>query len=225
VNDKSSGKNKKTQPLDVSPEQMEELKRDMRTAKLLAWVQENQQKLLAAGVALLILIVGASLWKEHIDSQRASAATLYHQALDTYDREQKMGMLKTVVDDYNSTAYATLALMLLSGLDEKNAAQYLQQLLSRSDLTPELKWQAKLDIASLSLRHGDAEHATSMLTQAMGKHYEQLRLFLLAEAASSADEKRKLYTRARDAISHDAELKRLIDQRLAESDALIKSAK
>jgi len=224
VNDKTrKQKRNSAQPADVSHEEMEELKRDMHTARLMAWAYENQRTLIAAGIAVLVLITGVSLWNERIQSQHSAAAVLYHQALGTAEQERKISLLKTVIHDYDSTSYSTLALMLLSRLDAGQTGQYLKALLSRSDLTPEIKWQARLDLASFRLKQGDAGAVRTLLAQPVEKDYEQLRFYLLGRAADSAARKREYLIKALAAVSHDSELKKSIERSLSELDGAAKS--
>ncbi len=222
MNDKPLGKDKKIdrktnepQPVEVAHGEMEELKRDMRTAKLLAWAQENQQRLIAAGIAVFILMLGAALWKERSASQRASAAILYHQSMGATDSGQRESLLKTVVQDYDNTAYAVLALMQLARLDADNAEQHLQALLAQRGLTAEIETQARLDLAALYLKQDDTAKANALLNEPAGKHYEQLRYYLLAQAAATVSEKRDFYNKARAAKSHDTDLDKTIARRLA----------
>lgn len=224
MTDKKSDKKKgPTQPVDISHEEMEGLKRDMRSARLIAWAIENQRTLLAAGIAVLLLIAGVGLWTERMQSQRNSAAVLYHQSLEATDSERKIKLLKSVVQDYDSTFYSPMALMLLSRLDAEQAEKHLQALLSRSGLTPEIEWQARLDMASIKLKQGDAKAASAVLARPVGAHYEQLRFYLLGMASDSVDEKRGFLNKALAAVSHDSELKKIIKSRLAELAGTIKS--
>ena len=223
MNDKRLGKEKKTdkksnapQPVEVAHEEMEELKRDMRTAKLSAWAQENQQKLIAAVIAFFVLVAGVSLWKERIASQRTSAAILYHQAMGAADSSQKTSLLKTIVQDYDNTAYSVLSLMQLARLDAVKAEQHLQMLLAQRGLTVEVETQARLDLAELYLDRGDADKANALLNEPAGKHYEQLRYYLLAQAAATSSEKRDYYNKALAAESHDTDLDKAVARRLAE---------
>jgi len=223
VNDKTRKQKKNSaQPADVSHEEMEDLKRDMRTARLMAWAYKNQRTLIAAGIAVLVLVTGASLWKERIQSQRSAAAVLYHQALGTTEQEKKISLLKTVAHDYDSTSYSILALMLLSRLDAGQTGQHLKALLSRSNLTPEIKWQAQLDLAGFRLSQGDAGAVRTILAQPVGKDYEQLRFYLLGKAADSAAKKREYLGKALAAVSHDSELKKSIERSLSELDGAAK---
>jgi len=215
VNDKTPARKKNTPaPVDVSHEEVEGLKRDMQTARLLAWVQENQRALAIAAVAVLIIIIGAGLWRERISSQHEAAAVLYHQALATSAQDKKVNLLNTVVRDYNSTAYAVLARMLLARADRAHATAHLQALLERHDLTPEIAAQSRLDLAELKLEQGDKPAVRTLLSESAGTHYEQLRLYLLARAADSDSSKRDYLQKALAAVSHDETLKKDIERRL-----------
>jgi len=207
------------EPIDVSHEELEELKRDMRSAQLTAWATANQQKIIAGVVALLMLIVGVSLWKEHRASQRASAATLYHQALNTQQSDDKRALLQAVIKDYDDTVYGDLARLLLVNVDEEHAAEYLQALMARPDVDDSIKMQARLDLAQLRLDAGDKAAARELLATGGAADYEQLRQYLLAQAASDDAQRVEHLKKARDAISHDAELSQRIDKQLSAPDA------
>jgi len=203
-------------PAAVSQEEMNELKRDMRSAHLTAWAQENQQKIIAAIVVLLLVIVGASLWRQHITTQRASAATLYHQALNSADAEAKRALLAKLVKDYASTAYGGMAQLLLAKVDQEHADQHLVALLSSSTVDREMRWQAQLDLARTWLRKGDKTQARKILEKSVGKDYEQLRHYLMAEASEDDADRIPHLEQALNSISHDTELKKHIEKRLAE---------
>lgn len=215
--------NKKKQPeqepIDVSHEELEELKRDMRSAQLTAWAIANQQKIIAGVVALLMVIVGISLWKEHRASQRASAATLYQQALNTQQADDKRSLLQAVIKDYDDTVYGDLARLLLVNVDEEHAAEYLQALMVRPGVDDSIKMQARLDLAQLRLDAGDKAAARELLATGGAADYEQLRQYLMAQAANDDAERVEHLKKARDATSHDAELSQRIERQLSTLDA------
>lgn len=200
---------------DVSHEDIEELKRDMRSAQFAAWAEANQQKLIAAVVAVIAIIVAVSLWKDHRDSQRASAATLYVQALNTTKQDDRRAMLQEVIKDYDNTVYGGLARLLLASNDPAHAADYLQAAMNRTDLDNGIRTQARLDLAQLKINAGDKAAANQLLSTAVGTDYEQLRQYLLAEAAPDAASRIEHLKNARDAVSHDTELARQIEQKLS----------
>jgi len=212
----SPSKEQQPTPAEVSREEMDELKRDMRSAHLTAWAQENQQKIIAAIVALLLVIVGASLWREHIATQRASAATLYHQALNSADTDAKRSLLAKLVKDYAGTTYGGMAQLLLAKVDQEHADQHLVALLSSSTVDREMRWQAQLDLARTWLRKGDKVQARKILGKSVGKDYEQLRHYLMAEASENDTDRVSHLEQALNSISHDTGLKKRIEKRLAE---------
>jgi len=207
------------EPVVVSHEELEELKRDMRSAKLTAWIEANQQKIIAGVVALIVVIAGISLWKEHRESQRASAATLYQQALNTTQLEDRSSLLQAIIKDYDDTVYGDLARLLLVNADPEHASDYLQALLARSDVNDGIKMQARLDLAQLRIDAGDKAAALELLAVGGGSDYEQLRHYLMAQAASDDAERIVHLKKARDAISHDATLSQRIDKQLSILDA------
>ncbi|HKJ83848.1 MAG TPA: tetratricopeptide repeat protein [Mariprofundaceae bacterium] len=200
---------------ELSGEHLAELKRDMRAASMAAWVKGHQKQLIAAVLTVIAVIVAASLWVQHARSQKNAAATLYYQAMATPDDSSKQSLMQSVVKDYGSTAYAELALMQLAKFDRAHAEQHLKTLLGKSSLTPELRWQARLDLAQFYLQHHQAEQARAQLHDAVGPHYEQMRQFLLGEAVQDKAEKIGHYQKALEAISHDTSLNERIKRRLA----------
>ncbi len=194
--------------------EMEELKRDMHTAQLVDWAQNNRQMLIAGAVAVLIALLGTSLWIEHGKSQKNSAATLYHQALVTSSDDDKRAMLELVIKDYGNTGYASLAHLYLARLGDRET--HLKALIYGDDSTAELAWQARLDLAEWYLSNARVDEARGLLSEPVGKQYEQLRHYLMAEAASDAEEKVMHLKKALDANSNDTFLKDRIEGMLAE---------
>lgn len=210
-NEKQPGK----EPVDITHEELEEFKRDMRSAKLNAWAKQNQNNIIAAVLVVLLAIVGVSLWKEHRDSQRASAASLYQQALNTRQQEDKSAMLLEIIKDYDNTVYGGLARMLLAAADPEHAGAYLQELIERSDIDNGMRTQARLDLARLDIRAGDKAAANKLLAAPAPADYEQLRHYLLAQAADDDTSRIAHLKQARDAVSNDADLSRRIEQQLS----------
>jgi len=196
--------------------EMDELKRDMHTAQLADWVQNNRQQLIAGAVAVLIALAGSSLWIEHDKSQKDSAATLYHQALAAKG-DDKQAMLELVVKDYGDTGYGSLAHLYLAKIGDSE--EHLKALIHGAGSTVELAWQARLDLAEFYLSKGKVDEAKAQLAESVGKQYEQLRHFLMAEAASDAGEKVTHLKKALDAKSNDAFLKARIESMISELDA------
>lgn len=213
MNDKQQKNN--SGAVDVSAEEMDELKRDMRSARLNAWAKAHQQQLMIGAAVLLAVLVSVSFWKEHRDAQRASAASLYYQALNTSKAADKQSLLKSVIRDYDNTAYGALARLLLATVDDAHAAEYLQALLARHDVDRGIRNQARLDLARIRLAAGDKQGARKLLETKAPPAYEQLRQYLLAQAASDADERIRHLQKAKEAESHDAGLARRIAQQLS----------
>jgi len=211
----SDNKQNKQQPLEVSQQDMDELKRDMRSAHLNAWAKAHQQQIIGGLVALLIVLVGISLWKEHRDTQRASAAALYYQALNARQDDDKRALLQSILNDYDSTAYASLARMLMAKVDSAHAEKHLHFLLERSDVDNGVKAQARMDLARLELAAGKKDAALKLLAANAGSAYEQLRHYLMAQASDSDADRIKHLEKARDSDSYDPELTRRIAEQLS----------
>jgi len=195
--------------------EMEELKRDIRSAKIVDWVQKNQQQLIAGVVVLLLIFAGGSLWLEHNKSQKDSAAVLYHQALSTSDAEQKKIMLEMVIKDYADSGYGLLANLYMAKLSDEPEV-YLNALIHSTASTPELVWQARLDLAEWHITNGKTDEAKGLLTEAVGKQYEQLRHYLLAEISGNDVEKQKHLQMSLDSVSNDSVLKDRVESMLSE---------
>ncbi|MFQ5355070.1 MAG: YfgM family protein [Mariprofundaceae bacterium] len=203
------------QPLEPSRQELQELKQDMRSAQLTAWLQEHQQKLIAAVVAGVLAIVGISLWTERQASIREAVAVLYQQAMDRQGDEEKKAALNQVISEYGDTSYAVLSLLLMSTLDRDHAIDHLQSLLAHPKRTDELEWQASLDLARLYIQKGDKQAARDLLAGLKpGPAYEQLLHLLLAEAADADAERIKHYQQALEAKSYNTNLNREIEQKL-----------
>jgi predicted negative regulator of RcsB-dependent stress response len=192
---------------------MEELKRDMRNAQLLDWAKQHQTRLIAAVVVLVILVIGAALWINKIRAERNAAATIYFQALSLVKDSDKEKLLQALVDKHFGTAYTPMAQMQLARLDPVHARAHLQAVIDNDRSMPQWVWQARLDLARLSLSEGKPAEAMPLLKDSVGAAYEQLRQFLLAEASASATDKIAHLKLAQAAQSHDAALgQRIADQ-------------
>jgi len=195
--------------------EIEELKRDMRSAQIIDWAQKNRQQLIAAAVAVLLLLAGGSLWLERNKTQKESAANLYHKALASTDVEEKKAMLDMVIREYDGSGYAALAHLYMAKISDQPEA-HLNALIHGAASTPELAWQARLDLAEWYLGNGRAADAKALLAEPVGKQYEQLRHYLLAEASNDAAEKRQHLQKSLDASSNDAVLKARVESMLSE---------
>ncbi len=216
MNDKTPSQ--QPEPADISREEMDELKREMQSARLAAWVQAHQKQVVAGLAAVILLIAAASYWREHEAARRASAATLYHQALAERQGEARKALLERVVKDYGDTAYAGLSRLLLAAADEAKAEAHLKALVADAP-DREIGWQARLDLAALYLRKGNKQAARETLKTPVGRDYEQLRQYLLARASADDASRVAHLQKAARATSHDAALKKAIEDWLAKLDA------
>ncbi|MDQ6956865.1 MAG: tetratricopeptide repeat protein [Mariprofundaceae bacterium] len=201
-------------PIDaVLGAEMEELKRDMRSAKITNWFEKNQQQLIAGAVIVLLAMAGAGLWSEKQKTYKESAAMMYFQALSVVDNSQRQALLEAVVKDYANTGYAILAHVRLAPLadTEKN----LLAVIENDDATPEFRWQARLDLVEFFIAQNKIDESKSLLQESVGEQYQQLRYALLAEI-SSGDSKKEYLQKALDATSNDAVLKSDIESKLSQ---------
>jgi len=191
--------------------EMDELKRDMRSAQWTHWAQTNQKQIIAALVALVVVLVAGGLWKEQIKSQHGAAAALYQQAMNEQDASKQQALMQSVVTQFDSSSYSALAHMQLAHLDQAHAEAHLQALTAHPDAMKEWVWQARLDLAAMKIEQGDKAAAKALLEKMVGGQYQQLRHYLMAMAASDAAEKEKHLQKALDAVSNDKVLKSKIE--------------
>ncbi len=185
-------------------EEMAELKKDMKSAKLADWLQSHQQMLMVGVVLLLIAMFAGGLWSEQQKTKKAAAAMMYYQGISVQDKEKQKVLLEKVKRDYADTAYATLARMRLASFvdTEKN----LREIMADKTLNPELRWQAGLDLAEYLIQHDKKDAAKLVLKKHVGREYEQLRYALLA-SLSEGEAKKSALQKSLDAPSHDDVLK------------------
>ncbi|MDX8397296.1 MAG: tetratricopeptide repeat protein [Mariprofundaceae bacterium] len=196
--------------------EIDELKRDMRSAKLTDWLQQHQQQLLVGAVVLLVLLMAGGLWSEKQKTYKASAAMMYYQALASADDKQRQALFESVVKDFSDTGYAILSHVRLAVLSDRE--KHLRIVMDHSEATTELKWQARLDLAEYLIEQDNKAEAKTLLQARTGSQFEQLRHYLLSQVAS-AEEKQTHLQKALDAISNDNVLKTTIETQLAKLSA------
>jgi len=206
----------KTPLIEISKDEMQELQRDMRSARIHAWVNKNQQQLFVGLILLIVMIVGAGMYKEMLKKQQEAAATLFHQALDTQDVERKKDFFKTVIQDYSGTSYEAMSLILLASLDSEHSKDLLEQLIEHPKGSLEMSWQARLDLATIYLQENNIEKAKSVLKTQVGKEYAELRYFLLSQTTDDAAMKQTFLEKAQNAESHDEILRKQIETQLSQ---------
>ncbi len=209
------------QPMPAEPEikkaEIDELRRDMRSAQVAAWVERNRRPLAMGLGVFVIVLIAIGYWQEHSRSQSASAATVYEQALQQTNSAQRQALLHKLIEDFPSSSYAAMAEMELAALDDAHAEAHLQALLQHSKSSDIWKWQARLDLAELYIAAGKKDQARAMLEARVGKAYEQLRQYYLALLADDAAQRVEHLQRALDAESHDDQLKTKIERLLGEA--------
>jgi len=191
--------------------EMDELKRDMRSAQWAHWAQANQKNIIAALIAVVVILIAGGMWQEHNKSQHSAAATLYQQAMNEQDASSKLSLMQSVITQFGSSSYSALAQMQLAHLDHPNAEAHLQALIAHPEAMKEWVWQARLDLAALKIEQGDKAAANAVLEKTVGDQYQQLRYYLMAMATADAAAKEKYLQKALDAISQDDALKNRIE--------------
>jgi len=199
----------------VSAEDIVELKRDMQSAKVADWLHKNQQQIIAGAVVFVLVIIGASLWKEQRVAQREAAALAYMQATNIKDATERNAMLEAVRANYPDSGYALLAAMQQSKAEDVAVKKESLTLLINSKSAPELKWQAQLDLAELLIHEGELAEAAEVLKERVGKHYEQERFYLLSRTTNDAAKKAEWIQKSLDAESHDNDLTAALEAELA----------
>ncbi|MDQ6977791.1 MAG: tetratricopeptide repeat protein [Ghiorsea sp.] len=192
-----------------------ELKRDMQSAKVMAWLEYNQQQLIAGVIVLLLALVGVSVWKEQQLTEKNSAALVYMKAINTADETQRASLLDTVTSEYAGTGYAILAKLQKIKISDAPEKQVLLRSLIESKVAPEFVWQARLDLAELLITEGKSAEAEEVLAERLGKEYEQARYALLASLTEDKVEKVTLIQKALDAVSNDNDLVTRLEAELA----------
>jgi len=191
--------------------EMDDLKRDMRSAQWTHWAQSNQKNIIAALVALVVILIAGGLWQEHNKSQHGAAASLYQQAVNEQNAVKKQSLMQSVVSQFGSSSYSALAQMQLARLDPAHAQTHLQALIAHPEAMKEWVWQARLDIAAMKIEQGDKAAAKTLLEKAVGDQYQQLRYYLMVMAATDTAEKEKYLQKALDSVSQDDVLKSRIE--------------
>jgi len=195
--------------------EMAELKREMRSAQWSDWAQKNQQSLLIAVGLVLVGLVAGGMWIKHNRSQHDAEAILYQQAVNAANPGKKTALLKSLVGNFGSSVYGAMAQMQLSALDSAHAAAHLQAVINNPSAMAEWKWQARLDLAQLEIEQGHSAAAHTLLQQAVGKEYRQLRYFLLASIAKDPAKKKLQLQKALAAPAPDTQLKQKIETQLS----------
>lgn len=201
--------------IEISVDDMVELKRDMQSAHVAAWLQKNQQQLIAGVLVFVVVLIGLALWKEQRVAQREAAALAYLQATNSQDEAERNALLAAVVSEYPDSGYAVLADMQQGkAADIQTRTTHLLALTEHQG-GPEIQWQARLDLAELYIAQGNADQAKALLDKRMGKHYEQARFFLLSQVATDSAEKMTLIQKSLDAETHDNDLVARLEADLA----------
>lgn len=195
--------------------EFEELKRDMRSAQWMGWLQKNRQPLTVGVVVLLAVLAAGAFWLEHGKDQRNAAAAVYQSAINEQDMAKQQALLANVAKDYAGTVYAPMAKMRLAHVDAAHAEAHLQSLIDDPKAMQAWVWQARLDLAGLYLGKGDKAKAKAELETQVGPAYEQLRQYLLAEASDDAAQRADHLHKALDAKSYDDALKQKIQQQIS----------
>ncbi|MBF0281452.1 MAG: tetratricopeptide repeat protein [Zetaproteobacteria bacterium] len=194
-------------------EEMQELKRDMQSAKVVAWMEEHKNLLMGTVAAGVVLLFAGSFYLESQRTYRSSAATLYQQALMATDAKSKGTLMGAVVENFSDTAYADLAKIQLAVGESRESM--LQAVLSNNALEKEMLWQVRLDLADYYIQQGAVEKANGLLQVAVGTQYEELKQYLLYQTATTDDARRKHLEKGLAAASNDAELQQQMKRALA----------
>ena len=199
----------------ISAADMVELKRDMQNAKVVDWLQRNQQQLIAGAVVFVIALAGVTLWKEQKLAEKNAAALMYMKAVATKDSTEQNALLSSVIQDFSGTGYATLAKLKQGASSDQAVKVAALEALIANKGAPEFIWQARLDLAELYIAQDETEKAKALLDVRTGKAYEQLRYYLLSRIAADKQEKADYIQKSLNAESLDNDLVAALEAELA----------
>ncbi|PID46326.1 MAG: hypothetical protein CSB47_05205 [Proteobacteria bacterium] len=178
----------------------EELKSDEeRAEELKAWWRENGTSV-AAGIAIAVAgVVGWQQWQQYQTRQAESASALFQQAQNA--ETDKLNALKKVIEEYDSTAYASLAaLSAAAEASQSDATQTIDALKTASQgKDPNVATIAKLRLARVYIAEGKLTEAESLLDTNLAVAYTSLAEELKGDlyvAKKELDKARAAYDKA-----------------------------
>lgn len=134
------------------------------------WWAENGRAVIAGVVLGIGGIVGVRYWFDAQAQSRQEASQLYSQvmmAVQAGDRQQAMGQVETLTDEYSSTVYATLAALGMARLEleageAESAERHLRRALENSK-TDEYAHLARQRLARLLIAREQPQQAATLL--------------------------------------------------------------
>ena len=164
---------------------------------LKAWWDENGKWIIGGVVISLSAVFGWQTWQAQQLTQAEQASDLYEQLTAVLledddgerDEEFAIGIADELMRDFQSTAYPTLAALLLAKAAVENddlsqAEKHLRWVLNNTD-SNELKHITQLRLANILLAQGDLDSALSLLsaqvTDKFTSRYYELRGDILVQ--------------------------------------------
>lgn len=188
--------------LTTEQEQIDELRR---------WWQKNGKVVVLAVVVGLAAMGGTRYWMGQQDSQRAAASALYDSMLSALEENDAAVVTDrggTLLSQYSSTPYATLAALALAKVkyeqgDVGSAEAYLRWVLD-NNRDEGMTHIARLRLARVMLADNRASAALELVSGVdqgqFGAQYEELRGDVHA-ALNQPDEARRAYIAAQSAMT------------------------
>ena len=183
--------------------------------RLKEWWQKNG----TATIVVIVLAIGSMIgwrqWQEHSSGQAADASKVYESLVAGLgqggDADQVRSAADTLLEDFESTAYADYARLALAKLaaDEGNLNGAAEQLKAVADdaASKELEYTARVRLARVQIEQGDLDAAEKQISRTFPEAWQAQALELkgdIAGAREKWDAARDAYTGALDALDNGA---------------------
>ena len=143
-----------------------------QVAAIKRWWKENGTSTIAGIAAGIIIIAGWNFWQSNIQEKNKQASELYEQLLTSiadndYQASEKLS--ESIIKQYESTAYATYASLLLAKTkvqlgDTDSAKSILEKMMSNSNAA-ELRHIARIRLIKLMLASGENEKGLQLIAE------------------------------------------------------------
>ncbi len=183
--------------------------------RLKEWWQKNG----TATIVVIVLAIGSMIgwrqWQEHSSGQAAEAAKVYESLVAGLGQggsaDQVRSAADTLLEDFESTAYADYARLALAKLaaDDGNLNGAAEQLKAVADdaASKELEYTARVRLARVQIEQGDLDAAEKQISRTFPEAWQAQALELkgdIAGAREKWDAARDAYTSALDALDNGA---------------------
>ena len=183
--------------------------------RLKEWWQKNG----TATIVVIVLAIGSMIgwrqWQEHSSGQAAEAYKVYESLVAGLGQggsaDQVRSAADTLLEDFESTAYADYARLALAKLaaDDGNLNGAAEQLKAVADdaASKELEYTARVRLARVQIEQGDLDAAEKQISRTFPEAWQAQALELkgdIAGAREKWDAARDAYTSALDALDNGA---------------------